>query len=119
MHAVRQLERLLRPRAMKQSVALLTFALGLTVMLGVAAPAVACPSCQAALATDGGNYTRGLFWSILFMLSMPFAITSCFGVAVYRCKRRLPDAEMPREVAAAPPGASAARATVPAADAPR
>lgn len=72
---------------MKPSAKILLAAACAILVAGVALPVSACPSCQEALATDGGNFKRGLFWSIMFMLSMPFAITSCFGIAVYRATR--------------------------------
>ena len=51
-----------------------------------AVPADACPSCKAALASadDGGNLVNGMFWSIMFMLSMPFLIVGGFSLAAYR-----------------------------------
>jgi hypothetical protein len=68
-----------------------------------AADVLACPSCKAALASSEGqgNWVGGFFWSILFMLSMPIAIVTAWGVSVYRMVRkarrespaeRLPDA---------------------------
>lgn len=63
------------------------------VMVLAVAPVQACPSCKAALASanDGGNLVQGMFWSIMFMLSMPFLIVSGFSLAAYRavvCARR-------------------------------
>jgi hypothetical protein len=46
--------------------------------------ASACPSCQAALAADGGKYVGALFWSILFMISVPFTIVGVFAFLAYR-----------------------------------
>ena len=65
----------------------------LTAMLAVSAfaqAAWACPSCQAALAGDSsqGNLVTGLFWSILFMMSMPFAILGVFCGSMYVAVRR-------------------------------
>lgn len=38
--------------------------------------ALACPTCKDNLASDpaAANLVRGYFWSILFMMSMPFLI---------------------------------------------
>jgi hypothetical protein len=51
--------------------------------------AEACPSCQRALA-DGsqGNLAAGIYYSILFMMSMPFAIVGTFGCFAYRAVKR-------------------------------
>jgi hypothetical protein len=62
-------------------------------VLSFAQFAQACPSCQRALG-DGsqGNLAAGIYYSILFMMSMPFAIVGTFGcfayVAVKREQRR-------------------------------
>ena len=47
--------------------------------------ASACPSCKEALAADssGGDLISGFFWSILFMLSMPFLILTGLGTLMY------------------------------------
>jgi len=51
-------------------------------------PAWACPSCKAALGSDGGNLMTGIFWSILFMMSMPFVILGTFCGSMYVVVRR-------------------------------
>ncbi|MGB6043350.1 MAG: hypothetical protein WBF93_09365 [Pirellulales bacterium] len=51
----------------------------------------ACPGCKDAIAEndDAGNrIARGYFWSILFMMSMPFAILGTFGTYIYVEVRR-------------------------------
>jgi p-aminobenzoyl-glutamate transporter AbgT len=74
----------------------------LTVLLGLSQVAEACPSCQAALA-DGsqGNLAAGIYYSILFMMSMPFAIVGIFGGFAYRAvkreQRRIAEANAKRE----------------------
>ena len=58
--------------------------------------ASACPSCKEALASgsgEGGDLVRGYFWSIIFMMSMPFAIVTCFGTSMYVAVRRARAAE--------------------------
>lgn len=47
--------------------------------------------CKAALESSDrgqGDYVRGFFYSILFMLSMPFAILGCFSTYMYTLVRR-------------------------------
>jgi hypothetical protein len=53
-----------------------------------ASAASACPSCQAALAQGQGDLARGLYYSILFMMSMPFAIVGTFAGLMYRAVKR-------------------------------
>ena len=47
--------------------------------------AVACPNCSEGLAdqTDGGDMVAGYFWSILFMMAMPFTIFTAIGGYMY------------------------------------
>ena len=63
-------------------------AVGLSLWL--ASSAAACPSCKAALANQQGqgDLVTGFFWSILFMMSMPFALTASFGGYMYVLVRR-------------------------------
>lgn len=47
------------------------------VSLIVVQPALACPTCKEAIAENGQSQeglVRGYFWSIVFMMSMPFLI---------------------------------------------
>ena len=57
-------------------------------MFGSATVASACPSCQAALAADGSDLASGIYYSILFMMSMPFAIAGTFAGLMYRAVKR-------------------------------
>ncbi len=53
--------------------------------------ATACPTCKEALAEGdlaGQKMAEGFFYSILFMMSMPFAILGTFGSAAYFSIRR-------------------------------
>lgn len=53
--------------------------------------ASACPSCKAALASQDasqGDIVSGYFWSILFMMSMPFTILGSFSGYMYLAVRR-------------------------------
>lgn len=55
----------------------------------VSADAWACPGCKEALASsDGGDLVGGFFWSILFMMGMPFAIFGTFAGSMYVAVRR-------------------------------
>jgi hypothetical protein len=56
-----------------------------------AADASACPMCKAALASHDrshGDLVTGFFWSILFMLSMPFVLLGSFSTYMYLLVRR-------------------------------
>ncbi len=59
--------------------------------------AQACPTCKESVAENGGNLVRGYFWSIIFMMSMPFlilaALSTMFYLDVLRA-RRLKTAEL-------------------------
>jgi hypothetical protein len=50
--------------------------LSLALVLVLAALAQACPNCQETIATDPAKQglARGIYYSILFMMSMPFFI---------------------------------------------
>ena len=53
--------------------------------------AEACPGCKDAIAEndlEGQRVARGYFWSILFMMSMPFTILGTFGTYCYVEVRR-------------------------------
>jgi hypothetical protein len=65
-------------------------ALCLAVVLGSASLAQACPSCQQALGSDAaqGDLARGMYYSILFMMAMPFAIVGTFAGFAYRAVQR-------------------------------
>ena len=60
------------------------FALALIVVL--TSLASACPTCKDSLAASDParqNMVRGYFYSILFMLSMPFTIFTCLSAYFY------------------------------------
>lgn len=68
----------------------LALAIGLFFSLG--AVGRACPSCQAALAAhdpESANMVRGYYYSILFMIGMPFTMLSVFSVSMYRAVKRV------------------------------
>lgn len=60
-----------------------TWLLSLALVLLLAALAEACPNCKETLATDPAKQglTRGIYYSILFMMSMPFFILG--GLCTY------------------------------------
>jgi hypothetical protein len=65
-----------------------------------AADLSACPNCKAAVpdvpltqSTDGGtavtpDIATGYFWSILFMIAVPFTLAATMGTALYVTLRR-------------------------------
>jgi uncharacterized paraquat-inducible protein A len=64
------------------------FALLITLQAEVA---WACPGCKQALATADGeqaNMVNGYYWSILFMLAMPFTLLALFGGSMYLAVRK-------------------------------
>jgi hypothetical protein len=59
----------------------------LAVVLLLAATASACPNCKAALAANDPEHSgvvKGYFYSILFMMGMPFTCLGCFSFYMYR-----------------------------------
>ena len=47
----------------------------------------ACPNCKDALAANsegGADLVRGYFYSILFMMGMPFTLLGAFSFSMYR-----------------------------------
>ena len=54
-------------------------------LLLVAQPALACPTCKDSLSQgpNAGNLVQGYFWSIVFMMSMPFVILGGLGSYFY------------------------------------
>jgi hypothetical protein len=83
-----------------------TIALGtMLLVVGVMASAAdACPTCKAALAShDGahGDIVGAYFWSILFMMSMPFTILGILsGIMYWQIRRARAVQSLPRESAA-------------------
>jgi hypothetical protein len=64
--------------------------IAIAVLLAGVPTATACPSCKEALASSsgGGDLVSGFFWSILFMLSMPFLLLGSFGLYFYYLVRK-------------------------------
>lgn len=65
-------------------------ALALVLALALASDASACPNCREALGDDpsGQGLASGFYYSILFMMSMPFVILGTLGTVFYRSVRR-------------------------------
>jgi hypothetical protein len=80
------------------------------ILLVTATDALACPMCKAALASQDrgkGDWVGGFFWSILFMLSMPFVLLGSFSTYMYVLVRRARREQSERRVAVQPAGALA------------
>jgi len=75
----------------------------LAVVLLLASVASACPTCKDNLAHDpaSANLARGFYYSILFMVSMPFVIfgslSAYFYYEVRKAKARQAAEQMPAE----------------------
>lgn len=65
-----------------------TAALIVLAVTATASVANACPMCKEALAGGGGDLVSGVFYSILFMLSMPFLILGGISSYFYWLVRR-------------------------------
>jgi hypothetical protein len=59
-------------------------------VLTAGATAWACPTCREGLADNpaGQSLARGFYYSILFMMSMPFLILGTLGTVAYRSVRK-------------------------------
>ena len=68
-----------------------TAGLALAMVLLLGGIAAACPTCKDAIAQNDPQHqamVRGYFYSILFMMSMPFIVVGTFGgMAYYTVKR--------------------------------
>ena len=92
------------------------------VSLVVAQPVLACPTCKEAIAENGQSQeglVRGYFWSIVFMMSMPFLIFGGLGYYFSSQVRRARAAQLLEtageavvEAAAIVPDGSSSRVTV-------
>jgi len=80
------------------------------VVFVAATAAQACPMCSQALAhSQGGDLIAGYFWSIVFMMSMPFLIVSALGLYFYLQVRKARAAQAAAQAAVTAQAASAAR----------
>lgn len=84
--------------------------LAIAVMAAMAAPVQACPMCSQALADGkGGDLIAGFFWSIVFMMSMPFLIVAALALYFYLQVRKARAAQAAAHAMAIGPGVTAAR----------
>ncbi len=76
-------------------------ALALLLLLAALLPALAsaCPLCKEtdAAAGTGGGVWRGMYWSILLMIAMPFSIFGFMVLMIVRARRRRPSGLPPVE----------------------
>ncbi len=72
------------------------------VMFALTAVCEACPTCKNAISDDPqqANMVRGYFWSILFMMSMPFLIFGSLGTYFYLQVRRARATQSTRSITA-------------------
>ncbi len=82
----------------------MVIALAVALVCLIASVAAACPNCKEAIGQNdqqGQALAAGFYYSILFMMAMPFAILGTFGGMAYLSIRRaarqqeLQTAEMP------------------------
>ena len=69
----------------------LLLATAVALALLIASVAAACPTCKDGLAQNdphGESIAAGYYYSILFMMAMPFAILGTFGSLAYLSIRR-------------------------------
>ena len=56
--------------------------------LCVCTDVMACPTCKAAVANGHDGVGLGYYWSILFMISMPFLLFGGWALFIYRAFRQ-------------------------------
>jgi hypothetical protein len=69
----------------------LLIALAIVLVLLIASVAAACPNCKEGLAQNdpqGQSIAAGYYYSILFMMAMPFTVLGTFGGLAYLSIRR-------------------------------
>lgn len=70
---------------------LLACGIALAVVVLLASDAFACPTCKEGIAENdphAQSMAAGYYYSILFMMSMPFIILTTFGSFAYRSVKR-------------------------------
>ena len=70
---------------------LLIYGLALALFAFLAADVYACPTCKEGIAENdphAQSMAAGYYYSILFMMSMPFIILTTFGSFAYRSVKR-------------------------------
>lgn len=53
----------------------------------LAAAAHACPGCSDAVASSEPNYAKGVFWGIVFFLTVPALLVGGIALAILRARR--------------------------------
>jgi uncharacterized membrane protein len=82
------LSRILRRPGLIRALAFVAVA---AIVLAVAADASACPTCKDGVGhadPHGRSIAAGYYYSILFMMSMPFIILTTFGSFAYRSVKK-------------------------------
>ena len=69
-----------------RTIRVLVWVLLLAVLVPVALSA--CPLCKEAVSDEGPSMWRGMYWSILLMVAMPFAAAGTIAILVLRARRR-------------------------------
>ena len=69
-----------------RTIRVLVWVLLLAVLVPVALSA--CPLCKEAVSDQGPSMWRGMYWSILLMVAMPFAAAGTIAILVLRARRR-------------------------------
>ena len=65
---------------------LIRVVLAVVILISMQAVVLACPTCKDGIAQNdpyGANVAAGYFWSILFMMAMPFLIFGGLGTYFY------------------------------------
>jgi hypothetical protein len=84
---------------------LAVIAIAALIVLTVAAAASACPTCKDGLAQNdphGQSVAAGYYYSILFMMAMPYALLTTLGTFAYRAVKKA-QVKQADELAAAEP----------------
>ena len=71
--------------------AVLSLAVVVSMLLGTAGVARACPNCKEAVSLQSGdaaNQADGYNWSVLFMISVPFSMAGTGALAIRRAVKR-------------------------------
>ena len=66
----------------------LTTAMALLLAILVADSVQACPTCKDSLSENNPELIQGYFWSIMFMMAMPFSILTGIGTYFYLLIRK-------------------------------
>ncbi len=95
----------MKPQLSPRSTRLAIFVIALVAVMLMASAASACPNCKEAIAQNdphGRSLVAGYFYSILFMMSMPFIILTTFGSFAYRAVKKA-EAQRAAGLSANPP----------------